>query len=458
MKSAFLTCALALMALNPCFAQLLPGRQAQTGTAFDLAKITDPNQLLTKLEQFKAEKSLPKQAEVLKRLLQLRPYAGGLQWELARVYALMDDKTGAYDTLINLQKAGYNFDPSGDKDFKNIEGTGVYAYVIKNLKENSKPYGKGAPAFTLQNDTPMIESFTYDEKGKRFFAASARTGEIFSVDATGKTTPFIKPSAENGLSGVFALAVDAKNNRLYVSSTHLRSFDHFQQARYGQGGLYQFELSSGKFLKQFGVPADGMPHLYSALTVASSGEVYAADAAARAVFQLRGDAFRQLFQSEQLGALRGIAVSADHKFLYLSDFETGLYLADLEKNEIRALELRGQNLGGIDGLYVWRDTLICLQNGFSPARVIRVALNKDQRSLRLVQPLEASKPKMIVPTFGAMVGDVVYFIANSQRDLYNQNGEIGAGEKPERRVIYQADVKFTYGQELKLPDWATKKK
>ena len=44
--------------------------------------------------------------------------------------------------------------------------------------------------------------------------------------------------------------------------------------------------------------------------------------------------------------------------------------------------------------------------------------------------------------FGALKGNQIYFIANSQRDLYDVNGKILPGEKPARRQIYTVDADF----------------
>jgi sugar lactone lactonase YvrE len=457
MKNYFLYAArlaLVLTASLSAHAQLLPGQQAQSGTAFDMAKLTDPSEVLAKYEEFRAKKEYTKQVDALKRLLELRPFAGGLRYELARSYALADNKTFAYDTLIQLQQAGHNFDPTGDADFKNIEGTGAYDYIVKNLKENGKPFGAGRAAFTVQADQPMLESLAYDANGKRFLLGSVRTGEIIAVDATGKATTFIRPDATNRLYGVFALAVDAKNNRLYAASTSITSFAKFEQSSFGDGGLYQFELSTGKYLNRFAPPADGGLHLFTALTVASTGEVYGIDPPSRSVYQLRGTELRRTFQSADLVSMRSLAVSDNHKFLYISDFELGIYAADLERNQIYALTSKGQNLGGVDSLHYWNGNLIGVQSGFNPTRVMRFELTPDLRNVKQVRPIEAGKPALTHPSVGALNGKEIYFIANSQREFYDGKGNLLAGNQVQRRVIYKAPVDFKLGEELKFPDWA----
>ena len=82
-------------------------------------------------------------------------------------------------------------------------------------------------------------------------------------------------------------------------------------------------------------------------------------------------------------------------------------------------------LNGIDGLYVYRDSFLAVQNGTTPARVVRFSLD-----LRKQEVLEANTPTLGEPTHGTMVGNTFYFIANSGWDDYDDNGKKKAGSGP----------------------------
>ncbi len=56
-------------------------------------------------------------------------------------------------------------------------------------------------------------------------------------------------------------------------------------------------------------------------------------------------------------------------------------------------------VSGIDGLYVFGDSLIAMQNGTTPARIVRFSVD-----LRTQQILEANTPELGEPTHGTMVG------------------------------------------------------
>ena len=149
-----------------------------------LAAISDVNVLMTKLEEYKTKKDLQRQAYVYKRLSELRPYAGGILWELARTYSMINERTGAFDTMLRLQQQGFNFDPTGDAAFDNIKESKVFKYVVEGLQTNAKPFGEGKVAFTIQNDAEQIESLVFDPTRNRFFAASVATGETSCANST----------------------------------------------------------------------------------------------------------------------------------------------------------------------------------------------------------------------------------------------------------------------------------
>jgi len=425
-------------------AQLAPGNTSvKSATEFELERMTEIGQVYEQLLKFQNSKELQKQVWALQKLLTLRPYSTVFRWELARVYGQLGEKSAAYDTLIALQKQGMAFDPTTDSAFKPVSDTPAFKYIAEGLAVNAKPFGEGKVALTVQSDAELIESMAFDSKRNRFLFASAKTGEILSVDNLGVSKRFVVPDVVNRMSGVYALAIDAKNDYLYAASTMTNTYEKFKPEQMGMGGIYQFDLADSKLLKIFPYPADGRMRIISSMVVANNGDVYAADVASRSVMQIRANKLTQMFTSDALTGVRGIALSADNKRLYFSDYEMGLFYADLELSQIRAMEIAGHNLGGIDGIYLWdKKYLIALQNSTLPSRIVRIELNDAGTGIAALQPLEAAKPDMLSPTYGALKADSFYYIANSQRDLYDASGKIMSGEKPERRRIYRIDPSF----------------
>ncbi len=442
-------CFTALLQLNTLGAQALPRAPSPlpTDTEVELRKINDLGVLMQRAEKWRSEGDLRRYSYAIERLVQLRPYSPNFQYALAQAYALRDEKTKAYDTLIKIQKQGLALNPDKDSDFDKVRTTPVFKYIVDSIVVNETPWGEGSVVTNIQNGPELIESVVYDKKRDRFLAGSVRTGAVVAVDRSGKTTPFASPATTSGLKSVFALAVDEARGFLWVGTAGAPQFKGFRQVDLGTGALLKFELASGKLVATHKLPFTGVPRAFGSIAVAGDGTVYATDAISNVVYQVKGNLFRELFAVPESTSLRGLSVSPDHKFLYFADYELGLRVADLGKSEVRELSVEGQNLGGIDGLYYFDNHLIAIQNGTVPTRVIRISVDKEKGVLKAVQPLEANKDQMPWPTFGAVSGDDVYFIANSQRDLYGADGKPLEGTFVEPRAIYKVNARFAWAKD-----------
>ncbi len=110
--------------------------------------------------------------------------------------------------------------------------------------------------------------------------------------------------------------------------------------------------------------------------------------------------------------------------MYFSDVALGIFGVDLTKGAPFNLAYNTQKLvlGGIDALYWYNGTLNALQGGMEPQRVLRLKLSDDGHTIVSAMPLDAAQPAFDALTTGTVVGDDLYFIANSQKDLYSNLG------------------------------------
>jgi hypothetical protein len=91
---------------------------------------------------------------------------------------------------------------------------------------------------------------------------------------------------------------------------------------------------------------------------------------------------------------------------------------------------------GIDGLYFYKGSLIGIQNGVNPYRVIRVKLSGDMRAYETFEIMESNNPLFSEPTLGVIRNGELLFNANSQWDAINEQGQFTAPEKlQELRVL-----------------------
>ena len=103
----------------------------------------------------------------------------------------------------------------------------------------------------------------------------------------------------------------------------------------------------------------------------------------------------------------------------------------LLSNASRSVSLLGApsavTLLGVDGLYLHRATLIGVQNGVTPPRVVRFCLDSTGRAVRRLEVLDRNSPAADEPTLGVIVGDSLFYVATSQWDKFADAGERVAG-------------------------------
>lgn len=425
------------------------GPDPATLSEAQISQVNVPNVLIRLGSMYKQKGDLQRLAWTLRRLVVLRPDTGDLKLALATTYALQGEKTLTYDTLLAMQKQGYGYDLANDKNFAKVADTKVWTYAVDMLKANLKPFGEGKIAFTLPAGDHLYESLAYDPKREQFLVGSVRDGKVQRVGKNGALQDFITPDATNGLWSVYAMAADPQRDALYVASTASVYFKGFATADYGKAGVFKFSLSSGKLLAKYLLAPDGQPRTLSSIAVGPGGQVFAADGLRNIIYRVDGDALKMLVENPHLTSLRGMAVSGDGKTLYFADYAMGVFGVDLVAGKGFDFNYDPAKLvlGGIDGVYWYDNTLVVIENGMSPHRVMRLTLDKTGRKIVKAIPLEAARPELTLPTYGTIDGDGLYFIANSQKNAYGAYGTPKDDAKLEAVNVFRSNLRFAWNEE-----------
>jgi DNA-binding beta-propeller fold protein YncE len=448
-------------ATSVAVAQPAPSKPQIDPTTLSEAQIaqTQIPEALYKLAAFyKQQGDYQRLVWTLQRLTTLQPTTGDLKLALATTYALQGEKTKAYDLLLAMQKVGYGYDLAKNPNFAKISETRVWSYIADSLKTNLKPFGEGKVAFSFPQGDTLIESLAYDPKREQFLAGSVRDGKIYLVDKSGKLQDFITPSTENGLWSVYGMAADPAGDALYVASTSSVYFKGFTKADYGKAGVFKFSLSTGKLVAKYLLAPDSEPRTLSSIAVGKSGLVFAADGLRNVIYRLDGGALKPMVENPKLTSLRGLAVSGDGKKLYFADYVLGVFGVDLAagKGFDLVYDPNKVALGGIDGLYWYDNALVVIENGMRPQRVMRLKLGNDGREVINVMPLDSANPAFKLPTYGAVKGDALYFVANSQKNEYGTYGTPKDEAKLEAVQVFRSDLRFAWqetgvGPEASVP-------
>ena len=152
------------------------------------------------------------------------------------------------------------------------------------------------------------------------------------------------------------------------------------------------------------------------------------------------DEIELFLENEGFVSPQGLAFSGDERHLFMADYSTGLFDIDVRtKSVVHLPPLEGATLLGIDGLYFHKGSLIGVQNGVTPWRVVRIFLSDDFKRVERLQIIEANNP-VFEPTLGVIVKDSFYFIANSQWGLVDEKGQLGPADKLADPIILRVKL------------------
>jgi hypothetical protein len=122
------------------------------------------------------------------------------------------------------------------------------------------------------------------------------------------------------------------------------------------------------------------------------------------------------------------AVTPDGRRLLVADYVRGIGLVDLVTRQVTWMaHPREVAVNGIDGMYLAGSSLIAVQNGSEPNRVIRLRLDAALTRVLRWEALESNSPGLGAPTHGTVVGRDFYFLANSGWDQLADDGSVKPG-------------------------------
>lgn len=397
-------------------AQALDPEKAFIG---EVSKMDNLQQLIKMAGETGDNEQYARQEVVLKRLVALRPYNADFKFALIKAYALQDKKTEAYNDLITLQKAGLSY-PVGDLEgFEQIKGTKVFEYIEDGMNSNAEPFGEGSEVFAVSDNYSgmLFENLVYDAASERFLLGSVRAGSIYQYSEKTGFKEFVNPSnPATGPWGIIDIAIDPEADLLWTASATMPHYTGTTQANFGQAMVSKFKLSSGELINNFALAKTAQPMLFSHLHVSAGQNLYFTNVFNGDVFKIVKDSeqVEPLFSLTGLNNIKAITSNTDETILYVSDYDLGLFVVNLETKQSVPL-FRNQNgfFAGINDLFYDNGDLVAIQSGVQPARLMRYVLEQDL-ILQNMFPIEANHPKFSALGNGTLVGDQVYYAANSQ--------------------------------------------
>jgi hypothetical protein len=322
------------------------------------------------------------------------------------------------------------------KQFDAIRSTERYRAIHAAMAVNDGSIAAAAEFFKFDEGPLIPEDIDFDSAAHRFYVTSLLKKQVLSMDMSGHAKVFAK--APDGWP-MMAVKVDSRRRLLWATEVALDGYIFSSPADWGRSAVVIYDLDTGKLLQR----VEGPPHAaFGDMTLTAAGDAIVADGDQGGVYRV-GRVTRNIERLDDgafISPQTPVAL-ADGRHLLVPDYLRGIGLLDLQSKQVTWLSTQGSYaLSGIDGLYVFRDTLLATQNGTSPERVIRFAMDASLTRIEGESIIERSTATLGDPTHGVVVGDRFYYIANSGWDSLDEHGNVQAGKTLPRALVMRAEL------------------
>jgi sugar lactone lactonase YvrE len=360
-----------------------------------------------------------------KQARDMAPFDLWFSANLARAYAMNNQKIRCIEILDDLSVLGFDFDVLNDEGFKKIRTHSLLTEITKRATKNI-PKENGVLAMTIPEKNLIVKGITYDPRRNTFYAGSIHQRKIVSILPDGSVRDAVSEAAEGLLSPV-AVKVDAARNHLWVLDVMRSSGARLHDsAMTGASRLRQYDLESMRLVRTY-TAADTLEHFYNDLVILRNGDIFITDSRNGSIYTLNrtNNALEPWYDRNDMYYPNGIAVSADQKYLFVSHWQ-GISRISVAGKQSQLMTAKVKTtLTGIDGLYFYNDGLIAVQNSAGPqSRIMRYDLGKNYDTVTKATIMESGHHLHNIPTTGVIVGEDFYYVANSQLQNFDVNGTI----------------------------------
>ncbi len=344
--------------------------------------------------------------------LKYRPDHPGLIYNLAVISATMGDQKAALDYVKHYADLGL-YSPG----FENQEMFGFIAnnsFINNKLKNNLKVFGLSQKLVSSRHELGLVEGVTTLPNSDDLIVSAYHDRKVYRLHKTGDVSPLFE---DDRLLGPMALKWGHNRRSLYVTSSALPQIKGYDDSLKGKSLIFKLDSQDGykvADLIDLNDKFDG-DLVFGDMIVLENGDILASNSAGNQLFRIKPDHSFDIIEIDNSLSLQGLSVSRNQQYVYVADYSTGIHWLNLADNSNGIMmEPDNASLLTIDGVYAYQNSLIVVQNGVQPNRVLQLTLDTNPKIIKDVKVLAANHPDYEEPTLGHVVGDSFIYVANSQ--------------------------------------------
>ena len=386
---------------------------------------------------------------------------------IASVELLLGHKAEAIRWMELYASTGMGYDVANDNVLKPLATEPGYQKVAEQMKARTAPVQKAELVCVLPLADIMPEDITYEKRSGTFIVSSIQHHTLYRVTLPKhgeKECGMQEMALDDSLKRwpTMALASDAKHNLLWVTTSAIPDFAGFQLAGFpkgdsGKASLLVLNATGGKLVRRFDLGNADAPALLGDMLLAEDDSIYVTDGLGGGVYRVRGNI--ETAKLEKIGGdfinPQTPVLARDGKRLFVSDYLAGIGVIDLNASPSQHFEYlpHPENIAvsGLDGLYLDGDSLVGMQNGATPGRLIRLRLNKAQTEIVSAEVLEQSTDRLGEFTHAVLMNGMFYVSANVGWDKVDDHGRLRSGEQFTTPIILRFPAEGNSSSQLHFP-------
>ncbi len=288
---------------------------------------------------------------------------------------------------------------------------------------NRAPLIRSTVRASLPDSLFWPEGVDYDPRRGAFYLASVRERTIAELGPQGKRRLLLK-GRQPGIAAILGVRVDTLHDVLWATTSGVAQSPGYVPADSEVAALLRIRITDGTIEERWDLPVVEGGHTLGDLALGPDGTVYLTDSNQPFLYILHpGQSHLERIRSPMFRSLQGIAPDPGGRAVYLADYSHGLLRFDLATRSVTRLDdAPGSTSLGCDGLVWYRGSIIAVQNGVAPARVMRFVLDPDGQRIERAEVLDRNIPTADEPTIGTLAGGQFVYVANSQWEKYSERG------------------------------------
>ena len=365
------------------------------------------------------------------------PTQPAYSWTLAELSARLADTSSLNAALEQYTSLGLGRDWHGHSTLTRYALRRSFASVFGRLYENAQPRGALRIVATLPDSTFWPEGVDYDPVTGSYFLASVRHRTVAELRRDGSLRYLWYPD-QRDLGAILGVRVDRKRHVLWATTSGIPQAEGYLPADSTIAALLEIHIDDGAIVRRWSLPPVPGGHVLGDLAVGPDGDVFLTDSNQPVLYRLRsgGDTLEH-FTHPLFRSLQGLAPSPSGRDLYVADYSHGLLRIELSSHSVRRVADAPRSTSlGCDGLVWDRGAIVCVQNGVTPPRVVRMVLDASGDRIARVDVLAQDAARAPEPTIGTISGREFVYVANSLWDEFDESGRLRPGARLTRaRVV-----------------------